>query len=72
MLGECNDILGTLTQRRYAKLKLSQAMIKVVAKPSRRHRCFQILIRGGDDADVDLNFPMAPQPVKRISIQNPQ
>ncbi len=72
MLGECNDILRTLAQRRHAKLKLSQTMEKILAKASRGYRCFQVLISSGNDAHVDFNFPITAQSVKRISVQHSQ
>ncbi len=72
MLGQSDDVLGTLPQRRYAKLKLAETMKKVLAKAARVDGGVEILIGGGNDADVDRDLAVASQAVEGRSIQHAQ
>ena len=70
MFGQRNYIFRTFAQWRNAQLKLSETMKKILAKSSSGDRRIQILVGGGNDAYIDLNFAVAAQAVKRISIQH--
>ena len=54
MLRQSNNVLGSLPQRSYAKLRLAETMKKVLAKTARRDGGIEILIGAGDDAVQEL------------------
>ena len=54
------------------KLKLAEAMEKILPKAARGHGGIEILIGGGDDADIDFDLAVTAQTVEWISIQNTQ
>src|SRR5450755_4198597 len=72
MFGERNNILGTLPERRNPKLKLAETVEQVLAETAVLDRGFEILIRGGNNADVNLNLAMTAQTEERLAIQHAQ
>src|ERR1700704_3716028 len=72
MLGQSNDVFGALSQGRNAQLELAEAMEKIFAETAFLYGCFEILIRCGDDPNIDLDFAMASQPVEGLAIQYAQ
>ena len=71
MLGQRDDIFWPLPQRWHAKLKLTQSMEQILAKPSGRDRAIEVVVGRSDDANVHFDFAVAAQPVKRIPVQHP-
>ncbi len=49
-----------------------QAIIQVGAEAALLHHLLQILIGGGDDADVHANGPGAAEPLELLFLQNSQ
>src|ERR1700722_12368087 len=72
MFGKGNDIFGTLAQRWNAKLKLAKTVKKVAAETAGIDRGFKILIGGGYNAHVDLDFAMSAQTVEGLAIEHAQ
>ncbi len=72
MFSQGNDVFRTLAQRRNAELELAEAMKKILAKAAFFDRSFEILIGGGDDADIDFDFAVAAETVERLAIQHAQ
>ena len=72
MFGERNDIFGTLAQRRNAKLKLSETMKEILAEAAFAHRGFEILVGGGNDADIHLDLAMPAETVEGLAIEHAQ
>ncbi len=72
MFSQSDYVLRALPQRGHPKLKLAEPMEEILAEASRGHGGVEILIGGGDDTDVDLDFSMTAQAVKRISVQHAQ
>ena len=68
MFGECDDVLRTFTQRWHAKLELTETMVEIFAEAAFFDRGFEVLIRSGDDADVDFNFPVTADAVKGLPV----
>jgi len=54
------------------KLKLAETMKKVLAKTPRRDSGVEILIGGGDDADIYGDLTVASQTVEGRSVQHAQ
>ena len=57
-------------QRRDTQLKLVEAMIKVASKAAFLHGLLQIQVRCRDDADIDVDFATAAQPIVRYAVEN--
>src|SRR5580704_10722106 len=72
VLGQGDDILGTLPQRRHAKLKLAETVKKILAKTAGAYGSVEILIGGGDDTDIDCDLAMASEAVEGRTIQHAQ
>src|SRR3954454_25300461 len=72
MLGKGHRVLRPLAQRRNSQLKLAEAMKEPLAEPSFSYSCLKVLVRGGNDADVNLDLAMSTEPAKRLPIQHAQ
>ena len=53
-LRQRHDVLLTVTQRRHDYLEVAQAVEQILPEMLFTHRDFQILIGGGDDADIEI------------------
>ena len=72
VLRQGDDVFGPLAQWRHAQLKLAETVEKILAKAAGLDGGVEILISGGDDADINLDFAVAAQAVEGISIQHAQ
>ena len=72
MFGEGDDILGALAQRRNAQLELSKAVEEVLTEAAFFDGGFEILVSGGDDADVDFNLAVTAETVEGLAIEHAQ
>ena len=52
-LRNMNDVFAALPQRRQVQDKTFEAEIEIFTKPAFRDAALEILIGGGDDADID-------------------
>src|SRR6202050_592227 len=59
VLRQRDDVLRPLTQRWHSKLKLSEAMKKILAETARGNGSVEILIGSGDDANLFGNLTAA-------------
>ena len=72
MFGEGNDVLGALPQWRNAELNLTETVKKILAEAAVFDRCFEILVGGSDNADIDLDLTVAAEAVERLAIEYAQ
>src|ERR1700747_991806 len=72
MLGESDDILRPLAQRRNPQLKLAEAVKQILAEAALAYCGLEVLVGCGDNPDVNLDFAMPTQAVERLSIQHAQ
>ncbi len=72
MIGEGDDVLRPLSQRRNLQVKLAQSMVEVTAECARLDELLQRLIGGGNHLDIDIDLAIAAQPVVRCAVQNAQ
>ena len=61
MLRECQDVVSTIAQRRNFQSEQTEPVMEVVAKFTGLHRLAKVAVAGGDDADVDVDLPVAAQ-----------
>ena len=62
VLGEGRDLLGPVAERGDEDIDDVEAVVEVLAKGPLGHRLFEVLVGGGDDADVDLDVAVGAQP----------
>ena len=72
MFREGNNVLGTIAQRWNAKLELPEPVVEILTESTVFHRGFEILIGGGDNADVDLNLTVTAEPVEGLAVKHAQ
>ena len=76
LANECRDEAGNvvhaLAQRWNGDRKHVQAIEQILTERIVRHRLFEVSIRRGNDADVDLDRPVAAQALDRSLLENPQ
>src|SRR4051794_13692783 len=72
MFGEGHRVFWPLAQRRNSQLKLPETMKKILTESPVSYGCLKVLIRGGDDADINLDLAMSTQPVKRLPVEHAQ
>src|SRR5579859_2156988 len=72
VLGQSHDVFRAFAQRWNAKLELPKPVKKILAETPIPHRGFEILVRGGHDADVNFYLSVSTEAVKRLAIQNSQ
>src|SRR5271154_6525081 len=72
VLGQRDDVFRTLAQRRHAKLELAETMEKILAEAAGGDGGVEILVRRGDDPDVDCDLAVASQAVEGRSVEHAQ
>ena len=72
MFGEGNNVLRSLAQRWNTELELSEAMEKILTEAAVLDRSFEVLVGGGDDADVNFNLAVAAETVERLTVEYAQ
>ena len=72
MFGQRDNVLRTLAQGRDSKLELAEAVEKIPPEASFPNGCLKILVGGSDDPDIDFDFAVAAQTVKRLAVKHPQ
>ena len=66
------DVVAAVAQRRQVQLEHAEPVVQVLAEPLVADVLLQVLIRGGDHADVDAHFLRRPDRQKRMAFENPQ
>ena len=72
MPGQGRDIFATVRQARDMDADHVQAVKQVFTKLAGLHQGFQVLVRGGDDANIDLDRHVPANPVELAIGQHPQ
>ena len=72
VLGQRQDVLGAVAQRRQVDVDDVQPVEQVLAEAAVRQALFQILVGGGDDAHVDLLAARRPQRPDLALLQDAQ
>src|SRR5712672_2269907 len=72
MFSQRDNVLRTLAQGRDSKLELAEAVEKIPPEASFPNGCLKILVGGSDDPDIDFDFAVAAQTVKRLAVKHPQ
>src|SRR5262249_30305852 len=70
--GQRQDIFGAIRERRKRDRKNIQPVEEVFAKLPGRQSIGWRVVRGGDDADLDLNLLAAADPPERVLLEDPQ
>ena len=58
-VGELQDFVAPLAQRRHDRLDHLEPVIQVLAELAAQHHRLEVAVRGGDDADVDFDLLVA-------------
>src|SRR5262249_46900563 len=64
------DVVAAITEWRQGQLGKAEAGIQVFAKAFVADVLLQVLIRGGDDADIDADFLRRPDRQERMAFEN--
>jgi hypothetical protein len=72
MLGQQDDIVAAVAQRRQLELHHVQAEIKILAETPGSHQLSQLLIRGGQHTHIRVNRFTAADADDRFFFQHPQ
>ena len=72
IIGDRRDVLLALAKRRHPHLALIQTVVQIAAETAGPDGFFQVLIGGGDDARVHLDFPLPAHAVIRHAVQYAQ
>ena len=72
VLGEDGDLLGPLAERGDEDIDDVEAVVEVLAKGPLGDRLFEVLVGGGDDADVDLDVAVGAQPRELVVLEHLQ
>src|SRR5690606_36981656 len=72
MINKEGDILAALRQAWHHDRHDGQTMVKILAETSVSDHRLQILARGGDDADIDLDALRAADPLELLVNQHPE
>jgi hypothetical protein len=71
-LSQERNILAPLAERGQLEGHDIEPKEEIGAKPLGLHVLIQVPIRGGDDADVDLNASGAPDPFEVVPLEHPE
>ena len=72
MLGEDGDLLGAVAERRDEDIDDVEAVVEVLAEASLGDGALEVLVGGGDDADVDLDVAAGAQAGELAILQDVQ
>src|SRR5262249_10913637 len=70
--GEDGDIFDALAQRRHVHLHGAQAEVEVLAEAAFGYGVGQVAIGGGDDAQVQFEHLVGPDPLHLVFLENAQ
>ena len=70
--GERQDVLGTLAQGGHQKLDHVQAIVQILAERALFHRFAEVLVGGGDNAQIHANVAQAAEAPERLLLQHAQ
>ena len=70
VLGQPEDVLASLAQRRKLQRHHGQPMIEILPEAVRPDRLVQVLARGGDQPDVDRLAPGAAEPADGLLLEH--
>ena len=66
------DVVAAVAKRRQVQLEHAEAIVQVFAEAFVADVLLQVLIRGGDDADIDADFFGRADGQKRMAFENAQ
>ena len=72
MFGQQQDVVAAIAKRRQLERHDVQAEVEVLPKPLRPHQIGQVLIRGGEHADVGVNRSAAADANDRLFFEHAQ
>ena len=72
MPGQQRDVLGPLAQGGHAHRHHRQAVEEIAAEGAALHLGLEILVGGGDEADVDVDRPIGPDRGHLLLLDRPQ